>query len=259
MRWPVLMTVAMLAMPASAETLRVEGVFAAQAREASFLPTIAVGAFTGRDGGELGDAIERQLGALGTDGLPHVQLIPESLRPDGVLTGRTAVDVDDTDFTETRERCAEKKDGKCVRKDRYRVACVRRTIALRADLSLIRRSDRATPYAVTRTRDDSHEWCEDSGIASDVGGTVHTMIASIAAEVRLDLAPHRERYTIRVQEKRDGLTPEAGARFKQAVKLTKSDGAAACAVFAEVERMVPDHGSTTFNLALCAEAAQAAS
>ncbi|WP_293874635.1 MULTISPECIES: hypothetical protein [unclassified Sphingomonas] len=244
-----------LASSAAAETLRVEGIFPAQAREASFLPTIAVGAFAGPDGEELADAIERRLAKLGADGLPHVRLIPPSLRPDGMLTGRTDVSVADSDYSETRERCAEKKDGKCVRKEKYRVDCVRRTIDFRADLRLMRRSGGGLPYAVSKTRDDRHDWCEDSGVASDVGSVVHGFVESVAAEVRLDLAPHAENYTIRVQERRDGLPPAAAARFKEAVRLTKRDPAAACAAFAEVDRMAPDHGSTVFNLALCAEAA----
>ncbi len=235
MRWWAAVAIeAMLALPAAAETLRVEGVFAAQAREASLLPTIGVGPFTGPDGAELADAIERRLAKLGADGLPHVRLERAQL---------------------ARERCAEKKDGKCVRKEKYRVDCVRRTIDFRADLRLMRRTGGGLPYAVSKTRDDRHDWCEDSGVASDVSSVVHGFVESVAAEVRLDLAPHAEIYTIRVQERRDGLPAAAAARFKEAVRLTKRDPAAACAAFGEVNRMVRDHGSTVFNLALCAEAA----
>ena len=97
MRWAALLIGSMLAWPAAAETLRVEGVFAAQAREASFLPTIAVGGFHGPDGGELADAIERRLAKLGEDGLPHARLIPPALRPDGLLSGLTDVDVSTSD------------------------------------------------------------------------------------------------------------------------------------------------------------------
>jgi len=264
MRWAAAMAmVAMVAMGSSwalpmaarAETLRIEGVFPAQAREASFLPTLAVGAFAGPEGDALADAIERRLATLGRDGLPHATVIAESLRPGGVLSGRTGVDVSHSDYSETRERCTEKKDGKCVARQRYRVACVRRSIAFRAELRLVRRRDGALPYTVVKTRDDQDDWCEDGGVATPVFSAVQGMIESVAAEVRLDLAPHAEHFTIRVQERRDGLPPDAAARFKQAVRLTKSDGAAACAAFAEVDRMVPDTGSTTFNLALCAEAA----
>ena len=255
MRWWAAVAIgAMFALPAAAETLRVEGVFAAQAREASLLPTIGVGPFAGPDGAELADAIERRLAKLGADGLPHVRLIPPALRPDGMLTGRTGVQVASSDYREGRERCAEKKDGKCVRKERYSVACVRRTIALRADPEVRRRTG-APPYSTTKTRDDRADWCEDGGVATSAEGVVSGMIESVAAEVQHDLAPHAEDYAIRVIETRDGLPPDAAARFKQAVRLTKHDPAAACAAFADVDRMAPDHGATTFNLALCAEAA----
>ncbi|MEA1083943.1 hypothetical protein SFC76_06680 [Sphingomonas sp. CD22] len=255
MRWWAAVAIgAMLALPAAAETLRVEGVFAAQAREASLLPTIGVGPFAGPDGADLADAIERRLAKLGTDGLPHVRLIPPALRPDGMLTGRTGVQVASSDYREGRERCAEKKDGKCVRKERYSVACVRRTIALRADVEVRRRTG-ALPYSATKTRDDRADWCEDGGVATSAEAVVSGMIESVAAEVQHDLAPHAEDYTIRVIETREGLPPDAAARFKQAVRLTKHDPAAACAAFADVDRMAPDHGATTFNLALCAEAA----
>lgn len=242
------------AVPATAETLRIEGVFAATAREASFLPTIGVDGIDGPAGDELGIAIERQLEALAQSDVPHPKLVPPSLRPDGMLTGQADIDVDDSDYVESRERCAEKKDGKCVQRVKYRVRCTRRIVRLRADLQLVRRRDGRTVYGGPKTREDSGWWCEDSGIPIDVALTAGVMTESIAREVRLDLAPHRERYTIRVQEGRDGLSGEVADRFRQAVRLTKTDQAAACRAFAEVDRLSPDHGSTVFNLALCAEA-----
>lgn len=253
----VLAAVLAVLFPAStnAEVLRVDGVFAATAREASLLPTLGVGAIDGPEGGLLADAIERRLATLGRDGVRHARIVPASLRPDGLLVGTAGSRVAHEDYTETRERCTEKKDGKCVSRVRYRVACVRRTVALRADLRVVTWADQRVLFAAPKTRDDTSSWCEDGGVASSVDGTIQTMVESIAAEVRLDLAPHRESYKIRVNESRAGLPRDAADRFKQAVRLTKSDPSAACRTFADVDRMVPDHGPTMYNLALCAEAA----
>ncbi|WP_308815376.1 hypothetical protein [Sphingomonas sp. GV3] len=259
-RPPVLpMTAAVLAalfpISADAEVLRVEGIFAATAREASLLPTLGVGAIGGPEGGRLADAIAQRLATLGRDGVRHAQIVPASLRPDGLLVGDAGATVSHDDYSETRERCTEKKDGKCVSRTRYRVACTRRTIAVRADLRVLRWNDRRVLFASPKTRDDSSSWCEDSGVETSVDGEIQAMVDSIAQEVRLDLAPHRESYKVRVLESRDGLPPEAAAVFKQAVRQTKHDPAAACRGFAQVDTMVPDHGPTMFNLALCAEAA----
>lgn len=104
-----------LASSAAAETLRVEGIFPAQAREASFLPTIAVGTFSGRTARNSPMRSNGRLAKLGADGLPHVRLIPPSLRLDGMLTGRTDVSVVDSDhYSETRERCVEE-EGRQMR------------------------------------------------------------------------------------------------------------------------------------------------
>jgi hypothetical protein len=243
------------AVPASAEVLRVEGIFAATAREASMLPTLGVGPIGGPDGPALGDAIARRLATLGGDGVRHARIVPAALRPDGLLVGDAGSRVTHDDYSETRERCTEKKDGKCITRERYRVACVRRTIAFRADLRVLRLHDRRVLFSQPKTRDDTSSWCEDSGVETSVDGQIQSMIESVAQEVRLDLAPHRERYKIRVNENRDGLPRDAADRFRQAVRLTKTDPQAACRTFAEVDRMVPDHGPTMFNLALCAEAA----
>ncbi|MEI5685948.1 hypothetical protein [Sphingomonas kyungheensis] len=247
-----LIGLAMLAAaPAAAETLHVTGVFAAGARDASRLSTIAVGPFGGADGAALGDAIERRLRALDREPLPHVRVIAASLRPDAVLTGRTSVGVVDDAYREPRERCAETKDGKCVRRQRYSVGCIRRTVTLRADLTL----DGRGRYAPVRTRDDRHDWCEDGGVPGNVAASVAAMIESVAAETRDDLAPKPADYTIRLDETRDGLPPPLAARFKAAVRLTKHDSAAACAAFAAIDQDAPDHGPTMYDLALCAEAA----
>ncbi|MFS0773851.1 hypothetical protein [Sphingomonas sp. 1P08PE] len=244
----------MAAAPAAAETVRVEGIFAAGAREVSLLPTIGVDPFDGEVGEQLSAAIERRLARLGEDGVPHAAIVAPSLRPDGLLSGRAGVAAEEFGYIETREKCAEKKDDKCVRRVKFRVDCVRRTVTLRADLRVVRHRDGRVVYAEPTSRSDTDSWCEDGGFATGVDSRVHAMVESIAQEVRLDLAPHRERYTIRIREERDGLTVDLADRFREAVRLTKHDQAAACAAFAAIGEAAPDHGPTLFNRALCAEA-----
>lgn len=261
MRWAAVIlagVAAALTMAGSAqgEVLHLSGVFGATARAASLLPTIGIGPFDGLYGGTLADAIERRLAKLDAEGVPHAVLVPAGLRPDGLLSGHTGVNVSTNDYVEGRERCIEKnKDGKCVARQKYTVRCTSRTIDFRADLVMREATSGEKPYDTTKTRSDFSSWCEDRGIASDVGFEVGSMADSIAQEVRMDLAPHAEDYKVRVREERDGLPPAVAEQFKQAVRLTKHDEPAACAAFAAIGTAVPDQGSTTFNLALCAEQA----
>ena len=243
------------ALPIAAETIRVQGVFAAGAREASLLPTIGVDLFEGPDGDALGNAIERRLTGPGMADAPHADIIAPALRPDGLLTGRAAASVDDFDYIESRERCVEKKDKTCVRREKYRVRCTRRTVTLNADLKMIRTRDGRIVYAMPKRRSSTDNACEDSGFLSPVDGTVQSMIEGMAQEVRLDLAPHFERYTIRIKEDRKALPADLAGQFRAAIHDTKHDAPTACARFAAIGVGAPDHGPTLFNRALCAESA----
>ena len=254
--WVLVAVVAMLcAAPAAAEVIHVEGIVAAGSREASLLPTIGVDLFDGPAGDALGVAIERRLATLGRDGVPHAQVVAPSLRPDGLVSGRAASSVEQAGYTESRERCVEKKDDKCVRRVRYTVACIQRTVTLHADLRLTRQRDERILYAWTPTRSDTSSWCEDEagGLGADLA--VQSMVESIADQVRLDLAPHRERYKVRIREERDGLPPDLAEQFRSTVHQTRQDERGACARFAAIGAAAPDHGPTLFNQALCAEAA----
>ena len=108
-------------------------------------------------------------------------------------------------------------------------------------------------YAASKVREDNDGGCEDGFLAA-ADSTLSTMVHSIAKEVRLDLAPHRDQYAVRVREDRAGLSPADADRFRDAVRLSKRDQAAACRAFAAFGASAPDHGPTLFNRALCAEA-----
>jgi tetratricopeptide (TPR) repeat protein len=79
------------------------------------------------------------------------------------------------------------------------------------------------------------------------------MVSGVARELRLQFAPVETREDIRVKEGTEGLQNNAKKKFKDAIRLTKQNVAAACSVWGEVDQLVPNHSPTLFNLGLCAE------
>jgi len=61
--------------------------------------------------------------------------------------------------------------------------------------------------------------------------------------------------SIRVVEDRKGLSREDGERFKNALRLTKTDPGAACRQWQAIADANPAHGASLFNVGLCDEAA----
>ena len=79
------------------------------------------------------------------------------------------------------------------------------------------------------------------------------MVGDVAAEVRRDIAPREEQYSIRFRESRKDLPRALGTPFKDAVRLSQTDLAAACDAWADIDRQSPGHPSVQFDLGLCAE------
>ncbi len=241
-----------MAGPVAAETIRVTGVLPAATADAPLLRTIAVARFGGPDGDAVAGAIGTRLAQADDEPRPFFDLVTRPSSADGVIDGQAGVDVAESGHVEIRKRCVEKVKKECVRHERDRVECVRRSVALHGDWRLVRRRDDRILFARTIAQEASDEACEDSGTLSDVGSTVDRMLAAVAAQVRVDVAPHRESWTPRIREGRSGMTGADAATFKAAVGWTKTDVPAACDAFAAIEARAP-HPSTRYNVALCAE------
>lgn len=80
------------------------------------------------------------------------------------------------------------------------------------------------------------------------------MVEGIAGEVRRDIAPVVETYSIRFRESTKGLPKELNRPFKDIVRQTQRDLRSACASWAAMDAQAPNHPSITFDLGLCAEA-----
>lgn len=87
------------------------------------------------------------------------------------------------------------------------------------------------------------------------------LIARAGALAHVDSQPESaqartwRRESFRVLEDRKGLSREGGAKFRSALRLTKSDVGAACRQWQAIGQASSGHGATLFNIGLCDEAA----
>lgn len=253
---------AIAAGPAHAEAVKMTGKFAAPHREAAMLESLGIDRFSGADGRQLEMAIERALSQPDIEGRPHFELIGAfggGPAPDGVLGGAVSSGVQENRYKEKRKRCVEreggKDSGKCLREAEVEVECTRRVADLNADLRLTRTSDRRIVYSTAKPRRDEVIWCRGENPPRTVEESMRGMVLDVAGEVRRDIAPVVETYSIRFRESTKGLPKELNRPFKDVVKQTQRDLRGACAAWQAMDGQAPGHPSITFDLGLCAEAA----
>jgi hypothetical protein len=248
----------MVAPAVHAESVRMTGRFAAPYRDAAMLDSLRVGRIGGEDGMQLGLAIERALARPDIEGRTHFDLVGgRGGDADGVLNGNVVTGLQETKFKRKEKECVEreggKRDGKCLREEEVEKDCTRRVINVNADLRLAGPGGRLL-YSVSRPRRDEVSWCRGQNPARTTEEAIRGMIIDIAENVRADIVPSVEDYSIRFRESTKGLPKDLVRPFKDVVKQTQRDLRGACAAWAAMDRQVPNHASITFDLGLCAEA-----
>lgn len=240
--------------PARAEVLQVEGVYPAGSDGAAAMNVIVVENFGGPDGPDLAIRVGNALRAVEIGGERYFRILAGG-DADGVLRGTAGADVSRYRYSEKRDRCVSKEDGKCVERRKEDVRCTRRTVELVPAIQLIAR-DGEIVHADSQPESIQDSRCEDdSSQARPVEEMVREMSDRIASRLRAALAPTTRRESIRVIEDRKGLSREDGERFKNALRLTKTDSGGACRQWQLIADTNPDHAATAFNIGLCDEAA----
>lgn len=242
---------------ARGEVLPVAGVYPADSDGAAAMNAIAIENFGGPDGPDLAIRIGNALRAVDIDGKRYFRILAGGFaaEADGVLRGSGAAEVSRYRYTEKRDRCVSKENGKCVERRKEEVRCTRRTVELVPTIQLIAR-DGDVVHADIRPESIQDSRCEDD---SPQSRTIEDMIRElsdrIANRTRAALAPNERHESIRVIEDRKGLSREDGDRFRNALRLTKTDAGAACRQWQLIAEANPDHVATAFNIGLCDEAA----
>lgn len=274
--WAAGMVIAALAScGVRAETLPVEGLYAAGADAPSRARSIAIAGFAGRGGERLAFAIDSALRAAVVEGRPYFQLTlsdslfgdsyrydrsadPAARRGgvDAVMRGIAEVEVRDIDSgqKEVEECVARDNRGKCTERRKVTHPCRARNVTLRPEVRLVAREGDLL-YAKGDTLTLQRRFCRDEQVTPSVDEMVAEMALRFAATLRLDLAPIFRLQDIRLLESRRGIVKSDHDAFRTALRLTKSDIGAACDAFAALEANNPRDITVLFNIGLCFESA----
>jgi hypothetical protein len=259
---------------ARAETVPVEGIYAAGTDAPSRARSIAIAGFAGRGGERLAFAIDSALRGAVIEGRPWFELTfsepprgttytydrdadPAAYRgrADAVMRGIAEVEWRDReDGTKQVEECVTRDDrGKCTEKTKVDIPCRAREVTLRPEVRLVAREGELL-YGKGDQLTASRRFCRDEkGSGPSVDSLVEELSRQFADAVRFDLAPVQRSETIRVLESRDGMSKADQTAFKAALKLTKTDVSEACAVFGELNQANPQNVTLLFNVGLCIE------
>lgn len=258
---------------AQAETLPVEGIYAAGTDAPARARAIAIAGFAGRGGERLAFAIDTALRGAIIEGRPWFDLTfsepprgttytydrdadPAADRggADAVMRGIAEVEWRDReDGTKEVEECVARDDrGKCTEKKKVNIPCRARNVILRPEVRLVSREGELL-YGKGDELTTSRRFCKDEEGSPSVDSMVEELARQFADAVRFDLAPVERNDTIRVLESRDGMSKRDQTAFRAALKLTKTDVAEACAVFGELRQGNPQSVTLLFNVGLCVE------
>ncbi|HEY6817115.1 MAG TPA: hypothetical protein VI168_16375 [Croceibacterium sp.] len=239
----------------AAETLPVRGVYPAGSDAAASLGTIAVEPFGGVEGQQLGIAVADRLRAVTIDGAPYFRIVPSRAADeiDAVLQGTAGAEASRRESgTREKEVCVERnEDRDCIRKEKQEIPCWDQVVRLDATVRLVAIGGELI-HAFDRSEEQAQRFCQGDDRPS-TESLVRQLAARYADGLRGDLAPVQRSEQVRVMETRKGLSRDDGRAFREAVRLTKDDPAAACAAWSALEAANPDNAAVLFNRGLCAE------
>ncbi|MFM7376990.1 MAG: hypothetical protein ACKO1O_02485, partial [Erythrobacter sp.] len=225
LKWMIGTAAALCAGAGQAETLPVEGIYAADTDAPSRARSIALAGFAGRGGERLAFAIDFALRGAIIEGRPWFELTfaepprgisytydrdadPAAYRggADAVMRGIAEVEWRDRDDgTKEVEECAARDDrGKCSEKKKVFILCRAREVTLRPEVRLVSREGELL-YGKGDQLVTSRRFCEDDENRPPVDSMIEELARQFADAVRYDLAPVQRYDTIRVLESRRGM------------------------------------------------------
>lgn len=245
------------ATPAHAEQMRVDGYFPAGNDEAANFRTIAVEDFSGEDGPRLSLRVADALREVRIDGRPWLSVLVGRFGRggDAALQGDVRTRYDENVIMLRRNVCvAYDAYNNCQQQQEQDVECLRVTANIQPELRLVGRGGQLV-WRYSQQSSRNAEYCPDFDEQPDFDGYIDEMLAEFTTQIRYALAPAHESRSIRVLGGRDELPRPLRDSYRNALRQTERDPAAACAIFASLAPQAPQHVQLLHNNALCAERA----
>lgn len=268
-----------MAPAAQAETLPVEGVYAAGEDAMAEVQLLAIDSFGGRAGERLALAIDDRLRAATIEGEPWFDITFDSSGsagqfyfydadggtrpatapipndgPDAVMRGSASAESRSSRMSDKVVRKCVQRDEKknCVQEKEDRYECRQILVSFSPDVRIASRDGRRL-YAKSDYLSTAESYCADSYSSPSADAMLDNLVQRFAQAVRLDLAPEHRKEGIRVLESRSGIAKADRKAFRDAIRLTKNDPYGACLAFKGFEATNPQDVSVLFNAGLCHE------
>ena len=244
-----------VALPARAEVMRIDGYFPAASDEAATLRSIAVANFAGEDGPALSLLVADSLREVRLNGQPWLAVLVGGRGRDveAVLDGNVRTRFVENPTTQRRNVCITYDSyDTCTERADQDVACLQVTAYIRPDLRLVRGDGRLV-WSFSQESSRSAEYCPDLDATPDFEASIDEMHGEFSRTIRFALAPGYTNRNIRVLEGRGDLPRPLRDPYRNAIRLVERDGTAACDAFAALLPQAPAHTQLVFNNALCAE------
>ena len=234
------------ATPADAEQMRVDGYFPAGNDEAANFRTIAVEDFSGEDGPRLSLRVADALREVRIDGRPWLSVLVGRFGRggDAALQGDVRTRYDENVIMLRRNVCvAYDAYNNCQQQQEQDVECLRVTANIQPELRLVGRGGQLV-WRYSQQSSRNAEYCPDFDEQPDFDGYIDEMLAEFTTQIRYALAPAHESRSIRVLGGRDELPRPLRDSYRNALRQTERDPAAACAIFASLS---PRRRRSTYN------------
>jgi len=245
-----------IAAPAHAEMLSLSGLFPADDYAMNEVDSVVIEAFDGDEGPLVSLAIEERLERAKVHEEPYFTIISRrsDIEAEARLYGSAYSDIEEVTVQKSRKRCTKRDaDNDCVETKNIMVDCLKRIINLRSTVRINLFGDEQDAYRENYWESKHETVCDRDEQFGSIDVALRSMSKKIASRVRFDLAPHHDKYDVRVLESRKGMEKDDKKTFKAAVKLTKRDQVAACDMWQQMADGGVSQISLQFNLGVCAE------